>query len=106
MVKVTFDRGHSSRKDFFDLNFQSISVKNGKSNNLLFQKPKQWDQMIQIAKCLSDDFPFVRVDLYEVNNDIYFSELTFTPANGMDSEIPKDWDLKMGQLFDLSIYNK
>lgn len=105
LVKVTLDRGYSSRKDFYDLNFQSVSLKDGEGEKSLFKKPKKWNQMIQIAQCLSADFPFVRVDLYEVDDDIFFSELTFTPANGMDPEIPDGWDLKMGKLFNLSMYN-
>ena len=38
--------------------------------------------MIQMAKKLSTGFPFVRVDLYNDDGRIYFSELTFTPAGG------------------------
>jgi hypothetical protein len=29
--------------------------------------------------------PFVRVDLYEIKDKIYFGELTFTPAAGVCS---------------------
>ncbi|UKI22301.1 MAG: hypothetical protein L6V88_07980 [Anaerotruncus sp.] len=35
--------------------------------------------MLEIAKTLSEDFPFVRVDLYETEAGIVFGELTFTP---------------------------
>ena len=35
--------------------------------------------MIEVAKTLSKDFPFVRVDLYETEAGIVFGELTFTP---------------------------
>ena len=40
--------------------------------------------MLKIAKILSEDFIYVRVDLYEIEGTIYFGELTFTPANGFD----------------------
>jgi hypothetical protein len=40
--------------------------------------------MIEISKILSKDFLHVRVDLFEINNKIYFSELTFTHYNGID----------------------
>ena len=39
--------------------------------------------MLEIAKVLSKDIPFLRVDLYEINGKIYFGELTFTPCAGM-----------------------
>ena len=43
------------------------------------EKPKLLDEMIKIAKILSADFEFVRVDLYEYRDKVYFSELTFSP---------------------------
>lgn len=40
-------------------------------------------QMVEMAKRLSEDFKFVRVDLYERDGKVYFGELTFTPACGV-----------------------
>jgi hypothetical protein len=38
--------------------------------------------MLQLAEKLAAPYPFVRVDLYNIDGKIYFSELTFTPAKG------------------------
>lgn len=46
------------------------------------KKPENFQKMVEIAEILSKNFPFVRVDLYNINGKIYFSELTFTPAKG------------------------
>lgn len=55
-------------------------------NNQTFDKqvpePPKLKVMIDMAEHLSNGFPFVRVDLYNDNGRIYFSELTFTPAGG------------------------
>lgn len=49
-------------------------------------KPHKLKEMIEIAKVLCKDFEFVRVDLYEHGDNIYFGELTFSPWGGiMDS---------------------
>lgn len=48
-------------------------------------RPKHFDQMKTIARVLSEDFEFVRVDLYEYQDKIYFGELTFTPQGGQMS---------------------
>ena len=41
--------------------------------------------MLEVAQILSKDFPYCRVDLYEVEGKVLFGELTFTPqANVMD----------------------
>lgn len=45
-------------------------------------KPKHLDRMLEIAKILSEDFDIVRVDLYEYKDQVYFSELTFSPWGG------------------------
>lgn len=46
--------------------------------------------MIEIAEKLSEGFLVVRVDLYNVNDKIYFGELTFTSLVGrMDYYTPE-----------------
>lgn len=64
-------------------------------------KPANFDEMMRVASRLSEEFDFVRVDLYNVDGKVYFSELTFTPAGGMQHFKPKEWDLKLGQLWTL-----
>ena len=46
------------------------------------KKPDRFDEMVKFAEKIASPFPFVRVDLYLINNKIYFSEMTFTPAKG------------------------
>lgn len=36
--------------------------------------------MIQACNDLVSTIPFVRIDFYEVNNNLYFGEFTFTSA--------------------------
>lgn len=90
----------------YDLNFKLIDTRGDRSFSENLRKPRHWDDMIQIAKILSSDFPFVRVDLYDLEGKVYFGELTFTPANGMSDYVSREWDAKMGDLYDLSLYNQ
>ena len=53
--------------------------------------------MLQIARILSKDFPQVRVDLYNLDGQIYFGELTFTSAGGVMDFFTEDWLTQMGQ---------
>ena len=64
-------------------------------------KPKNFDKMLGIAKELSKGFPFLRVDLYEINGKIYFSEFTFFPCGGMMPFEPEEWNYKFGELIKL-----
>lgn len=61
-------------------------------------KPINWDGMKALASKLSVGYPFVRVDLYESCNDIYFGELTFYPASGFGHFTPDCWDERIGEL--------
>lgn len=61
------------------------------------EKPKKLREMIEIAETLSSQFCFVRVDLYYVNDKIYFGEMTFTPMNGKCEFDPEEEGLKLGQ---------
>lgn len=45
-------------------------------------KPKNYEKMLEIASKLSQGFPEVRVDMYNINGKIYFGEMTFTCAGG------------------------
>jgi len=43
------------------------------------EKPAHWDEMLRRSSDLSKPFDFVRVDLYDLPEGVYFSEFTFTP---------------------------
>lgn len=63
-------------------------------------KPEKLDEMIKYAKILSEDFDFVRVDLYEHKGKVYFSELTFSPWGGFMYSY-NDYGLKtIGKMFE------
>lgn len=50
------------------------------SNRRMLTKPKNFEYMKHMAEVLSADFEYVRVDMYEVEDQVLFGELTFTPA--------------------------
>lgn len=54
------------------------------------KKPQSFDLMIEYAKKLSVDFPFVRVDFYDVAGKLYFGEMTFTPYGNMITYFSKE----------------
>lgn len=63
-------------------------------------KPQKLDQMKEIAKTLSKDFPFARIDLYDVAISVYFGEITFYPASGYGVFTPDEWDMILGNMFE------
>lgn len=60
--------------------------------------PKNIHKMIEFAKTLSRDYPAVRIDLYNINERIYFSEVTFFHMGGhLEYKEPSNFDELMGE---------
>lgn len=72
---------HHVDKMIYDLDWTPIpsAFKPGTSLNEV-PRPKSLEQMIEIARYLSNGIPYVRVDLYEINEKPVFGEMTFTPG--------------------------
>lgn len=66
------------------------------------KKPEQFDEMVKFAEKIASPFPFVRVDLYLINNKIYFSEMTFTPAKGTLIFDDDKADFEIGNWLDIN----
>lgn len=103
--QVIRDRNTKETIDFYDINWihQEFVGLNPVARNGLtpVPSPKQLDNMIKICKILAMNIPFVRIDLYVVNNKIYFGEITFYPASGFGVFTPSEWDTKLGKLIEL-----
>lgn len=96
------NENEETRFDFFDEKFNHLDLKNGHPNALVCPtKPKCYDEMIQIASKLSEGFPHVRVDLYEVNGKVYFGEMTFAHWSGFMPFEPEEWDYTFGSWINL-----
>lgn len=75
---------HNKTYTYYDQNWQLLPiVRYGMPRaSELQEKPEKYTEMLEVAKKLAEDFNFMRVDLYYVNNNIYFGELSFYPNNG------------------------
>jgi len=56
------------------------------------------NDMIETAKALSEDFPFVRVDFFLFKESFRFAELTFTPSAAMMPINPRKYNIEWGEL--------
>ena len=63
------------------------------------QKPTHFGEMLDIARKLSEGFPHVRVDLYNIEGKIIFGELTFYDGSGYFHYEPDDFDFIVGSYF-------
>lgn len=93
----------SKKACFFDKNWRELDycTEEVKTQANRFLMPSNLNLMFDIARKLSEPFPFVRVDLYEINGKVVFGELTFTPASGRSKTYTKDCNEEFGQLLKL-----
>ena len=63
--------------------------------------PASFDDMQSMSAALSKAFPFVRMDWFDVDGKIYFSEMTFTPTAAYCRFVPREYDKTFGELLDI-----
>lgn len=100
-VKAMFivtGRDNDTRFDYYDRNFNHLPLVCGYPNSeVMIEKPHNFDEMIVIAEKLSEDIPHVRVDLYNIDEKIYFGEMTFYHDAGLMPFKPESWDEIFGE---------
>lgn len=101
---VVSDRYNNKYVDFYDTDWNKLPFERLYHNSPNgIAKPQNLDKMISLAERLSKDFPFVRVDFYDIEDKIYFGEITFYPGNGLEAFEPVEWDYKLGELLTLPV---
>lgn len=106
-VVYVSSNGENGEKDkyinYFDTNWNELPYCLGghekKEGDI--KCPDNLKELVKYARVLSEDFPFVRVDLYSVNNKIYISELTFIPTGGFMHLSPEGTDHEWGEWLEI-----
>ena len=98
-VSTGLEHHDTARISFLTLDWQFASFRRNDFAPFesLPPKPSQFEKMLELAKEMSEGIPFVRVDLYQIDNSVYFSELTFFPCSGMMHFNPEEWDKILGE---------
>ncbi|MBO7303955.1 MAG: carbonic anhydrase [Clostridia bacterium] len=99
-IVVDTDRYIGHKRNFYDTEWNDFKVtSDAPACDREIQKPENLEEMLEVARTLSSDFPFVRVDLYNVGGKIYFGELTFYPWSGYVQYYPDNFDFDLGEYF-------
>lgn len=105
-VAKGFGDGDNERMDFFNMDGSKAPFQRTDYPSITETEevvlPSNLQEMIEISKVLSEDFPFVRVDLFVIENEIIFSELTFTPSGGLMKIEPEEYYKIWGDYIDLN----
>jgi len=96
---------------FYDHNFEQTEINSiNRSHHITdqhqVQKPINWEEMLHISQKLAGHFPYVRVDLYNIENKIIFGEMTFYPGDARYPFTPDYYNTIIGNQVQLPILEK
>ena len=95
--------GKRGKMNFFDKDFNPMPFMHYKypPNSRAIPKPDNYGEMVALAEKLSQNIPFVRVDMFNVEGKIYVGEFTFYPSNGILSYDPPEYEEIIGSYLPL-----
>lgn len=95
-------KGKNIYENFYDMDFKPVQIDHGFPRHYPeFQKPSQFELMKELAVKLSQNIPFVRVDFFQVGDQVYFGEFTFYDWGGLRPFSDYSTDLLLGDLIKL-----
>ena len=99
--------GHRTYFDYFDMEGNHLPFTQGGMNNPVTPElPSTFEEMKQVATKLSHGLPHVRIDLYSVDEKVYFGEFTFFDSSGFEKFTPREWDNVFGNWLKLPTTSK
>lgn len=91
------DKTKNESIDYFDLNWNLLEMRQSYPNSERhLKRPSKLGEMLELTSRLSNRKPFIRVDFYEINGIVYFSEFTFYSDAGFEPFYPDSWDSILG----------
>lgn len=101
---VDSDRFTAHKRTFFNKKWERLEIRQKcDTAKYTITKPYNFEKMLQFAELLSKGFAYVRVDFYEINKKLYFGEMTFTSASGIEFPEPYENVYKWGDLIKLPV---
>lgn len=101
-VIVDVDRYVHHRRNIYDAEWNNLHVGTDCPQfDEDYPRPSNLAEMLAVARRLSEDVPFVRVDLYNVDGKIFFGEMTFYPWSGYVAFNPDSFDEELGALMNI-----
>lgn len=102
-LQIDLDRGEMDYRCYYDLNWTKLPFTT--ERNTFYEgelpRPENFEEMVSVATRLAADFPFVRVDLYNIDGRVLFGEMTFYPADGRKEFIPQEYNRIIGDYLKL-----
>lgn len=96
MIQIISDRFGKNLRGIYDVHWKRLPFEYNYTMKSDFEKPDFLEEVLFLARTLSGDIPFVRVDFYALPKPV-FGEMTFFPNAGTGPFRPAEWDRRVGE---------
>ncbi|WJZ68275.1 ATP-grasp fold amidoligase family protein [Kocuria rosea] len=104
VVLVYLGRFEELRGYVMDRNFVRIEVQDASERlraDEVINEPPNFARMVEVAERIASGFDYLRVDLYDTGDDVWFGETTVYEANGGAKYRPASFDVELGSYWNL-----
>lgn len=103
IIQVHRGRFEEHTIEYYDKYWNKLDIysEGYKKCDYISEKPKELHKLLMIARKLSANLPQSRIDLYLVNGNVYFSEITFFDGAGFDKFYPEEFNNYLGDLINI-----
>lgn len=104
-IEVDFNRFVLHQRNIYDLDWHLLDceIKFPSNKEREIPRPENLDEMLILARILSEGFLHVRIDLYNISGRAYFGEFTFYHGGGWEDFRPLKWDYVFGDCMILPV---
>ena len=101
LIQVDSDRYGLHRQTILDRNFSPVEMQfaGQTRHEIPPTKPNSLEKMLRIAEELSIGFDYIRIDLFDVEGEVFFGEITPFHQGAMAPIKPREWDYKVGEIW-------
>lgn len=100
-IQTIFDRDSKPKENWFDVHWKPVNIYYFSEYKAHVPKPSCLSEILSIAKTLSADFYYVRVDFYIRKGRPLVGEMTFRPYGGFMKWNPDSADYMLGNLLNV-----
>ncbi len=101
-VYCSVDREGENYRSIYSPDWERLDLewmeeyKHGAPKGADIPAPPTFEKMKEIAGEVAKDFPYVRVDFYDVDGHLYYGEITLFHGSGFDTFYPREYDKEFG----------
>lgn len=99
LIQVDYDRFVKHKRNLYTTDWKYIeaAIQYPTDPDHQIEAPKRLEKMLEISRALSKGILHVRTDLYCIDDQVYFGELTFHHGSGLETFTPESLGEEMGK---------